>query len=405
VDTYQKMAYERHQEELRQARQAARDNRRLARRRERRPVRQPGAVAHPRWRAFWHKVAPAIGAAVPVMMVNGTAFIGQFAFLRDHVPWIFPGQLLVALTFETVAVYLTWQAHQATMANDSSTRIKLGAYAFALVMGCMNYSHYAAPHLRPTFMAVGMFLMSSISPWLWGIHTRRASRDKLMALGLVEGHAVRLGANRVFWHPLRALLVMSQAAWAGETDPKRAISDYQVDRDARHLQAEMRRADHRASSAARQEGRRAAAPAVAQAAPAAPVVAQPPAPAVAQLPVAPAGPGAPSPGTVINGTTVKAIASLKAQPRVRSHQITDAALAEWAQHLAQLPLSALPPERELARMICDKHDHRRQAAPLLAARKTGPAEPPVRLVGRPAAAGPFIAAPAGTLPGGNQSHG
>jgi len=421
VETYEKIAYQKAQEELRQARQAADDSREAARRGARQAARQSridarqarratarqrGAAAHPRWRSFWRTAAPALGAAVPVVMVNATAFIGQFFFIRDHVPWLLIGQVLVAVTFESVAVYLAWQAHQATMANDTSTRIKLAAYAFALVMGCMNYSHYAAPHLRPTFMAVGMFLMSAISPWLWGVHTRRVSRDKLMALGLVEGHAVRLGTNRVFWHPWRSVRVMSQAAWAGETDPKRAICDYQVGRDARRLEIEMRRVDRRARSVARQDARAAVVARSKAPAPAgAPEVAQAPAPAVAQLPVAPPGPVAPSPGTQVNGQTVRAISALKAQPKMISHEISQADLDQWAQHLNQLPISALPPERELARMICDRHDHRRQAKPLLAARKAGPADPPVRLVGRPAAAGPFIAAPAGTLPGGNQNHG
>jgi len=399
VNTYEKIAYQQAQDARKLARQAAQDSREAARRAARstwhEAARQRGAAAHPRWHAFWHKAAPALGAAVPVIMVNATAFIGQFFFIRDHVPWVLPGQVLVAVTFESVAVYLAWQAHRAALANDSSSRIKMGAYLFAVVMGCMNYSHYAAPHLRPTFMAVGMFLMSSISPWLWGIHTRRVSRDALMERGLVEGHAVRLGTNRVFWHPWRSVAVMSQAAWEGQTDPKRAIGAY-----------EARQVERAARRATRQESRRAIAPAVEQdAAPGvAPAPLQPGAP-VAQLPVAPAGPVAPSPGTMVNGNPVRAIAALRAQPRMHVHEIPASTLAEWEQHLAQLSISALPSERELGRLICDKHDHRRQAAPLLKARKAGPADPPVRLVGRQAASGPFIAAPVATIPGGNQNHG
>jgi hypothetical protein len=166
-------------------------------------------------------------AAVPVVAVNATAFIGQFAFVRQHVPWIFPGQVLFAVTLETVAVYLAWSAHVAAMANDSATRLKLGAYSFALVVGTMNYSHYMSPHWRPTVMAVGMFSMSALSPWLWGIHTRRASRDRLMALGLLEEHAVRLGATRWTWHLFRSMRVMSWSTWHGVNDPKRAISHFE----------------------------------------------------------------------------------------------------------------------------------------------------------------------------------
>jgi hypothetical protein len=403
VNTYEKIAYQQAQEEMRLARQVAQDNRETARRAARQArrdaVRQRGAAAHPRWRAFWRKGAPALGAAVPVVMVNATAFIGQFFFIRAHVPWVLLGQVLVAVTFESVAVYLAWQAHRAALANDTSARIKMGAYLFAVVMGCMNYSHYAAAHLHPTFMSVGMFLMSAISPWLWGIHTRRVSRDALMERGLVEGHAVRLGTNRVFWHPWRAVAVMSQAAWDGETDPKRAIGTYETRHAARQVARDTRRAAH-------QEGRRTAVPAVVQVP--VPAVAQVPSQGgapVAQLPVAPAGPVAPLPGTQVNGTTVLAIATLKAKPRMGVHEIPASTLAEWAQHLAQLGLDSLPSERELAKLICDKHDHRRQASPLLKARKAGPAEPPVRLVGRQGAPTQFIATPAANVPGGNQNHG
>jgi hypothetical protein len=167
---------------------------------------------------------PSFASAVPVALVNATAFIGQFAYLREHVHWIVPGQVLIAVTIESIAVYLAWHAHLATMANDSSSRLKMGAYSFAALVGAMSYSHWAAPHWQPTFLAVLMFCMSAISPWLWGIYTRRASRDALMEQNLVEGHAVRLGATRWTWHPVRSFRVTWHATWVGETDPQRAIA-------------------------------------------------------------------------------------------------------------------------------------------------------------------------------------
>lgn len=163
-----------------------------------------------------------VAAAVPIILVNGTAFIGQFAWTRDHVPWIVPGQVLFSVAIESVAIYLAWHAHQAMLANDSASRLRLGAYSFALVIGAMNYSHYARDW-RPNALAVALGLMSALSPWLWGIHSRRASRDQLMAQDLVEPHAVRLGATRWAWHPYRASKVMFRATWVGETNPKRAI--------------------------------------------------------------------------------------------------------------------------------------------------------------------------------------
>jgi hypothetical protein len=165
-----------------------------------------------------------IVAAVPVVLVNGVAFAGQLAFLRDHLPWPLAGQLVMAAALESVAVYLAYHAHVAALANDSALRLRLAAYGFALAIATMNYSHYARPGWRPTFAAVAVALCSAASPWLWGVHSRRASRDQLLAAGLVEPHALRLGATRWLWHPLRSARVMYHATWAGITDPRQAIA-------------------------------------------------------------------------------------------------------------------------------------------------------------------------------------
>ena len=163
-------------------------------------------------------------AAIPVILVNAVAFAGQLAFLRTHLPWPAAGQVLVAVTLESVAVYLAWQAHLALAADDSALRLRLAAYGFAAVIGVMNYSHWMAPGWRPTFTAVTFGLMSVSSPWLWSVHSRRVSRDALKARGLIEPHAVRLGATRWTWHLIRSWRVMFRATWQGENDPVRAIA-------------------------------------------------------------------------------------------------------------------------------------------------------------------------------------
>jgi len=176
-----------------------------------------------RWR---HAVSAYRGwlAAVPIVLVNAVAFAGQLAFLRARLPWPLAGQVLVAVTLESVAVYLAWQAHLALAADDSALRLRLAAYSFAAVIGALNYSHYMAPHWRPTFAAVTFGLMSVSSPWLWSVYSRRVSRDALKARGLIEPHAVRLGATRWAWHPALSFRVMRWAAWTGEADPARAIA-------------------------------------------------------------------------------------------------------------------------------------------------------------------------------------
>jgi len=163
-------------------------------------------------------------AAVPLVLVNAVAFTGQLAFLRAHLPWGLAGQITMALALESIAVFLAFHAHVAALANDSALRLRLAAYSFALVIGAMNFSHYAGPAWRPTFAAVALGLLSASSPWLWSVHSRRASRDALMARGLVEQHAVRLGGSRWTWHPVRSARVMYAATWSGVRDPAEAIA-------------------------------------------------------------------------------------------------------------------------------------------------------------------------------------
>jgi hypothetical protein len=163
-------------------------------------------------------------AAVPVALVNVVAFFGQLAFLRAHLAWPLAGQILVGVALESVAVYLAYHAHLAQVANDSALRLFAASRGFALVIGAMNYSHYAGPGWRPTFPAVAFALMSAASPWLWGVHTHRESRDDLMARGLVEEHAVRLGATRWTWHPFRSAHVTWLATWNGENRLREALA-------------------------------------------------------------------------------------------------------------------------------------------------------------------------------------
>ena len=196
-------------------------------------VRQGGPVAPWPQPARWHRVTSAAQvmaahrgwlAAIPVILVNAVAVIAQLAFLRGHLSSAPAGQALVAITLESVAVYLAWQAHLAIIADDSAMRLRLAAYGFAAIVGVMNYSHYMAPGWRPTFPALVFALCSVISPWLWSIHSRRQSRDALKARGLIEPHAVRLGATRWMWHPVRSARVMWHATWIGENDPAKAIA-------------------------------------------------------------------------------------------------------------------------------------------------------------------------------------
>ena len=167
---------------------------------------------------------PAVIVAVPIVLANVVAMIGQYAFLREHLrTWGVPGAILFAAALESIAIYLAGMAHAALMNGDSASRLRIGSYAFGAMIGGMNFSHYAR-NGHVTFAAIGLGLLSASSPWLWAIYSRRQSRDALMERGLIEGHAVRLGANRWLLHPLRSFRVFSRATWLGENDPANAIA-------------------------------------------------------------------------------------------------------------------------------------------------------------------------------------
>lgn len=168
-------------------------------------------------------------AAVPVILVNAVAFGAQLGFWNAHLP-VTAEAVLVALALESIAISLAGQAHLAQLADDSALRLRLAAYGMALAIGVLNYSHFDGPGWQPTVPAVTFGMMSAISPWLWSVHSRRASRDALKAKGLIEPHAVRLGGTRWTWHPIRSVRVMSAATWAGETDPAKAIATWRPGR-------------------------------------------------------------------------------------------------------------------------------------------------------------------------------
>lgn len=187
-----------------------------------RPGTAPDNPGHWR-RAIDGDTAIRVLAAAPVVLVNAVAFGAQLGFWHGRLPAAAEA-VLVALALESIAVYLAWQAHLAQLADDSALRLRLAAYGIALLIGVLNYSHFMRPGWRPDVAAVTFGMMSAISPWLWSVHSRRVSRDLLKARGLIEPHAVRLGATRWAWHPVRSARVMWHATWLGETDPARAIA-------------------------------------------------------------------------------------------------------------------------------------------------------------------------------------
>jgi Protein of unknown function (DUF2637) len=161
--------------------------------------------------------------AIPIVICNAIAFGGQLSFIKDHLHWVLIGDIGFAAGIESIGIFLAYMAHAALMSGDSSFRLRMGSYAAGAVAAGLNYSHFAV-HMKPNFAAIGTALFSVASPILWGIYSRRVSRDALMAQGLIEGRSLRLGVVRWAWHPVRSWRVMAAATWSGVTTPAEAIA-------------------------------------------------------------------------------------------------------------------------------------------------------------------------------------
>lgn len=170
-----------------------------------------------------------IMAGIPLVLVNIVAFAGQFAYIRDNIQWPLAGQVVFALALESIALFLTYMAHEALMAEDSAYGLRILSYLFGGIIGLMNYSHYANG-MRPTFEAIATGLMSVASPFLWGIYSRRKSRDDLKAKGLIESRAVKLGALRWMLWSRESAQVFRRSVWTGQSNPAQAIAEWEETR-------------------------------------------------------------------------------------------------------------------------------------------------------------------------------
>ena len=178
-------------------------------------------------------------AAIPIVGVNATAFIGQFSFMREHITtWPLAGIVLLAATLESIAVYLGYEAHEALRNGDSSFALRMASYAFGAVIAALNYSHYALPGFKPTFLAVATGLMSISSAPLWAIYSRRVGRTVLKASGLVESRSVKFSRVRWLLWPKETFGAFRLSAWNGEQSPDIAVRNWETAQDVKREIAE-----------------------------------------------------------------------------------------------------------------------------------------------------------------------
>jgi hypothetical protein len=209
-----------------------------------RRVSEPAAVP-PAARTAWTR---RVALVVPLVLVNATAIYGQAAWAWDHLvpPALRTGTpaagiaicLLFAATVESVGIYLAYEAHAALMEDQAAGMLRTGSYLVALVVGALNYAHFATqPGYRPNPLAVTFGLLSSLSPWLWAIRSRSLHRASLLARGLVDPRSVRFTLNQRLLYPVASFRAYRMAVWNGVSNPTQARADYDDARRTPHAEA------------------------------------------------------------------------------------------------------------------------------------------------------------------------
>lgn len=144
---------------------------------------------------------------IVLLLVNAAAVWGQAGWALDHIVpagWTPNGlgalalSLGFALAIETIGVFLALSADHAEDRDIPAGGIRLGSYAIGLVSGALNASHWG----WTTAAAIAFALLSAISPFLWGIHSR-VNRERVIA------------PSRRFWHPRRSVALIRHMAWEG----------------------------------------------------------------------------------------------------------------------------------------------------------------------------------------------
>jgi hypothetical protein len=165
-------------------------------------------------------------------LVNGLAIYGQLAYVYDHVApdtWRQPARVALsvgaAAAFESIALFVK--------AHGTARRLRRASYLIAAVVALANYAHFAHDGLRPTAAAVMFGLVSLLSPWLWGLHTRRTQHLQLVKERRADEAGAEFSADRRRHFPIRTWQARRWSIDHGVTDPAEAWRGYNADRQAR----------------------------------------------------------------------------------------------------------------------------------------------------------------------------
>lgn len=177
-----------------------------------------------------------IRTVAPITLVTAFAVYGQFAWGLDELPqhslipiWVIAAG--AALAFESISLYVQWHAHDALLRKDTATAAwyRRWSYLLAGVAAGVNYSHFS-DGWHPTPGAVMFALFSMASPWLWGLHSRRAHNIQLQREGRIDDTGALFSPERWRHFPWRTLGARRWSIDHGVTDPQQAWEGYRETR-------------------------------------------------------------------------------------------------------------------------------------------------------------------------------
>ncbi|SCL15023.1 hypothetical protein [Micromonospora inyonensis] len=217
-------------------RRAERDRARAEKRR-----RKALAKARAQRRARRRALASVVRTVGPLLLVNLAAIGGQaaYGFTRTPAAWPVLARLLVAVvyaaTVESISLYVNWHAHDALLNDSPSTAaaMRRRAYGIAAVVAVVNYSHFDDEGWTPTPFAVGSGMASLLSPWLWGLHTRRAHDMQLLRQELRDETGATFDRRRKRAFPVRTWRAQRWSIEHSVRDPREAWTGYHAERAAR----------------------------------------------------------------------------------------------------------------------------------------------------------------------------
>lgn len=176
-------------------------------------------------------------AVAPLLVVNALTVYGQLAYAMAAIApasWPLVARVALSIGFavaiESVSLYVQWHAHDALLLKSHSTARALRRWSFliAAAVGAMNYSHFAAADFRPTAAAIAFGMLSLLSPWMWGLHSRRAARIQLLKERRVDDAGAEFSSTRKRMFPVRTWMAYRWSIDQNETDPVRAWDGYKA---------------------------------------------------------------------------------------------------------------------------------------------------------------------------------